>query len=169
MGGRRKDGTAITVTGTERVPLSTLVPFPANPRRGNVPLIVESLRAHGQYRALVVNRRTGQVLAGNHTLLALREVGASEALVHFVDVDEDEAARIVLVDNRSNDLARYDDQALLELLQSLEELDGTGWLQEDLTRLMDAADFEPLGADTQPRLDEKAPVTCPECGHVFSP
>lgn len=46
-----------------------------NPRRGAVGMIAESLKARGQYRAIVVNlgRLTGrplEVLAGNHTLLA---------------------------------------------------------------------------------------------------
>lgn len=29
--------------------------------------------------------------------------------------------------------------------------------------------FEPVGADEQPRLDQKAPVTCPHCGEEFIP
>src|SRR6266516_5404283 len=29
--------------------------------------------------------------------------------------------------------------------------------------------FEPVSADEQGRLDEKANVTCPECGHEFAP
>jgi hypothetical protein len=31
------------------------------------------------------------------------------------------------------------------------------------------ADFEPVGATEQGRLDKKNPVTCPECGHEFVP
>jgi hypothetical protein len=31
------------------------------------------------------------------------------------------------------------------------------------------ADFGPVSADDQGRLDEKNPVTCPECGHEFVP
>jgi hypothetical protein len=30
-------------------------------------------------------------------------------------------------------------------------------------------DFEPATADDQSRLDQKAKVTCPECGHEFTP
>ena len=30
-------------------------------------------------------------------------------------------------------------------------------------------DFAPVGADEQPRLDQKAPVTCPHCGEEFIP
>ena len=30
-------------------------------------------------------------------------------------------------------------------------------------------DFEPVGIDEQGRLDQKATVKCPECGHEFIP
>ena len=30
-------------------------------------------------------------------------------------------------------------------------------------------DFHPVGEDEQGRLDQKKPVTCPECGHEFTP
>ena len=30
-------------------------------------------------------------------------------------------------------------------------------------------DFQPVGVDEQGRLDQKKPVTCPECGHEFTP
>jgi len=30
-------------------------------------------------------------------------------------------------------------------------------------------DFQPVGIDEQPRLDQKSPVTCPECGAEFVP
>lgn len=31
----------------------------------------------------------------------------------------------------------------------------------------DVSDFQPVGIDEQGRLDQKKPVTCPECGHEF--
>jgi hypothetical protein len=30
-------------------------------------------------------------------------------------------------------------------------------------------DFDPAGIEDQSRLDEKAKITCPECGHEFTP
>lgn len=30
-------------------------------------------------------------------------------------------------------------------------------------------DFQPVGIEEQDRLDEKASITCPECGHVWTP
>ena len=30
-------------------------------------------------------------------------------------------------------------------------------------------DFDPVGEDEQPRLDQKKPITCPHCGEEFTP
>ena len=161
---------SVAVSETVLVPLGQLNPYPSNPRNGDIEAIVESLRHHGQYRAIVVNRPTMQVLAGNHTLHALHEIGAKDALVHFVDVSEEEAARIVLVDNRTNDKAGYDQGLLAELLQSLPDLSGTGWDTESLDGLLaELPNFEPTSLEEQGRLDQTKPITCPACGHEFRP
>jgi len=110
--------------------------FGRNPRQGDVGALVESLRYHGQYRPIVVNSRTSEVLAGNHTLMAAVELGWQEIAATYVDVDEDQAARIVLIDNRANDLASYDDGALAALLEDLPSFDGTGYDGDELDALL---------------------------------
>jgi DNA modification methylase len=119
------------------VSLRELRPYPGNPRRGDVEAIKQSLVCNGQYRPIVVNRRTMEVLAGNQTLLAASELGWVQMSVTFVDADEELATRIVLVDNRTNDLAGYDEAALAELLSELPELGGTGYDEAALSRLLD--------------------------------
>ncbi|HKE75087.1 MAG TPA: DNA N-6-adenine-methyltransferase [Acidimicrobiales bacterium] len=127
------------------VPVDTLRPYGRNPRRGNLDAIRESLQHHGQYRPLVVNQRTNEVLAGNHTLHAAQQLGWTEIAVTYVDVDEEQAARIVLVDNRTNDLAGYDDTELAGLLEGLPTLDGTAWGQHDLDKLLAKLDGRQIG------------------------
>jgi ParB-like chromosome segregation protein Spo0J len=117
------------------VPIDSIHPYPRNPRRGSTHTIRQSLRAHGQYRPLVVNARTRDVLAGNHTYLAAREEGWRQIAVTFVDVDDEQAAKIVLVDNRSSDLALYEDSELVALLRSLDDTSGTGYDDDDVERL----------------------------------
>jgi ParB-like chromosome segregation protein Spo0J len=129
--------TAIPPTLTAlKVPVTGLIPYGNNPRRGNIDVIVESLTHHGQYRPIVVRAKTFEVLAGNHTLAAAKELGWKEIAATFVDVSDDEAARIVLVDNRAADLGTYDDEVLADLLASLPDLDGTGFDPDDLATLM---------------------------------
>lgn len=92
----------------------------------------------------------------------------------WVDVDDDRALRILLADNRTNDLASYDDTVLASLLSDLantSDLTGTGYDGDDLDQLigkMTVPNFMPASEDEQGRLDQKKPVTCPECGHEFT-
>ena len=130
------------------VPIENLVHYGKNARTGDLETIKNSLQRHGQYRPVVVRTGTMEILAGNHTVKAARELGWKEIAATFVTCTDDEAARIVLVDNRANDLAGYDDTALAELLASLDgDLDGTGYSLDDYDELIDAlndADLESL-------------------------
>lgn len=132
-----------------RVPISGLKPYGENPRRGNVDVIVESLSHHGQYRPIVVRAKTFEVLAGNHTLAAAKQLGWSEIAATFVDVSDDQAARIVLVDNRSADLGSYDDDTLIALLGSVEDLVGTGYSDTDVLDLSELASLSDGGEERE--------------------
>ncbi len=77
------------------------------------------------------------MLAGNHVYRAARELGFQEIAVTFVDLDEEEALKLVLVDNRTSDLAGYDDALLVELLEGLGDLSGTGFDEAALSDLLD--------------------------------
>jgi hypothetical protein len=121
------------------VPVETLVPFERNPRRGDIEAIADSLKAHGQYRPIVVRAGTNEVLAGNHTLAAARSLGWTEVAATFIEVTDEQAKRIVLVDNRAADRATNDERELLALLRELEDseatLSGTGFDLDDLDDL----------------------------------
>lgn len=118
------------------VPIDTLTPYQKNPRNGDLEAIKESLRANKQYRPIVVNERDNTILAGNHTYAAAMELGWQEIAATFVDASEEEAARIVLVDNRTNDLAWNDDAMVAELLKELPSIEGTGYDDDGLKELL---------------------------------
>ncbi|MEU1015325.1 ParB/RepB/Spo0J family partition protein [Streptomyces sp. NPDC005898] len=124
------------------VPVDELVPYHRNPRTGDVDSISESLSTHGQYRAIVVNRgtltgRPNEILAGNHTYKAAKQLGWAQIAVTWLDVDDEAAAKIVVVDNRTSDLAGYDTLLLADILQDLPDLKGTGYDQDQLDQLLD--------------------------------
>jgi ParB-like chromosome segregation protein Spo0J len=143
------------------VPLEQLHTFPGNARRGDLALIAESLRENGQYKPLVVNRgthtgRPGEILAGNNTFLAAVSLEWDRLAVTFVDVDEERARKILLVDNKSNDVAGYDHEELAAILAEVgqENLAGTGFSLAETEKIIDAAelpaqiDLPSLGAGT---------------------
>lgn len=124
------------------VPVDDLTGYYRNPRTGDVGAIAESLRVNGQYKAIVVNRgthtgRPNEILAGNHTWAAAKELGWEQIAATFVDVSDEDAARIVVVDNRTSDLAGYDSELLADILEELPDLGGTGYDQNALDKLLD--------------------------------
>lgn len=121
---------------TVQVEADKIREHPQNPRKGDVEAIKESMQANGVYRPVIVQKSSGYILAGNHTYRAMRELGETLIPVVFVDVDDDTATRILLADNKTAELAKYDDKALAELLENIPDLDGTGFDERDLDALL---------------------------------
>lgn len=154
-------------------PLEDLNPHHANARDGDVGAIIESIETNGLYRPIVVNRgnqtgRPNEILAGNHTHEAMRLLETDRIPVTWVDVDETTATRILLVDNRSNDLATYRDDELAELLVGLSDghgadaLKGTGFDGDDLDDLLlmlEPPSLDDLAADYEPPDEDTNDVT----------
>jgi len=149
---------------------SELHVFHKNPRVGNVDAIAASLRANSQYRPIVVNRGTHtgrplEVLAGNHTLMAFRDLAEKHPEDErwqsidcwMIDVDDDRAARIVAADNRTAELGGFDDRLLLELLQDLPDLNGTGYDANDLMALADIVGGAPTLEELEKEIGEPQP------------
>ena len=120
-------------------PINNVQPHPRNVRQGDVGVICQSLEAHGQYRPIVVHKSTNNILAGNHTWQAANALGWEKIACTYVDCDDEQALRILLADNRANDLASYDDSALAELLKDIANstgLEGTLFEPSDLDDLL---------------------------------
>ena len=132
------------------VPVEDLERHPRNPRRGDVPEIVKSLRRFGQVRPVLVNGE-GRIIAGNHTYLAAREVGWTHvAAIPNTFADENEARAYLLADNRLPELGDYDQAELRALLEEIEQAgswEGSGYAPDDLEDLRAAQNAV---AETEP-------------------
>jgi len=124
----------------KEVALITLKPYPNNPRKGNIDLIAKSLETYGQYKPITINKRTNEILAGNHTYEAAKKLGWTTIQATYIDADENTAAKIVLMDNKTSDAGGYDDAQLLGLLDSLGDLNATGYTDKDLQELQELYD-----------------------------
>lgn len=150
----------IKVGGVANVAISSLQGYPTNPRRGDIEAIALSLKAHGQYRPIVVQYGSNYILAGNHTYKAAKKLGWKKIKVTYVDCDEQTARKMVLADNRLTDLATYNEPLLKNLLSSLPELEGTGFTQsevESLDRLISGEEkstisSKPLPSDPEVKI-----------------
>lgn len=113
----------------------------------NIKAIKDSLVKFGQQKPIVV-MEDGTVIAGNGTLQAAIELGWDTIDVHWTALKKDEAIAYGLVDNRSAELAEWDDDNLKELLSELDasgwDLEGLGWDSEDLKDIIDQKPVEGL-------------------------
>ena len=137
------------VPGTiELVPVEGLKPHPKNPRKGNKGIIRESVEANDFYGIVIGQRSSGRIIAGWHRVLAAREEKVPKLPVEWLDVDDEKAERIMLVDNRAGDKARYDDDKLLALLKGLDRPSiGTGYDDRALLKILGS--FQTTDADDQ--------------------
>jgi len=126
-------------TDIATVPIDDLIRHPETPRRGDIPAISASIEVNGWYGAVVAQSSTRHVLAGNHRMEAARRLGMTDLPVHWLDVDDATARRIMLADNRTSDLATYDDAVLVQLLEAAaadDDLFGSGYDGDDLDDLL---------------------------------
>lgn len=154
--------------------VSELASDPANARKHddrNIEAIKASLQRFGQQKPIVVDS-SGVVRAGNGTLQAAKALGWGTIECVITDLKGAEATAYAIADNRSAELAEWDDDVLAATLQSLEAEDASllldaGYDQEQLKTLL--MEFQPDPSGGAARLDEKKHVQCPECGHDFAP
>jgi len=126
----------------ETVSVKDISAHPLNPREGDIGAIIESLSQMGQYRPIVVNRATKHCVSGNHTFQAALQLGWEKIAVHWIDVDDVEEIKILIVDNRTSDLATYDSQELNTLLTST-NLVGTGFSAEEVAEILSGGKSKP--------------------------
>lgn len=124
---RSKTGTEMVQQEYEVVPIDDIHPHPDNPNRGDVELIGESIDVNGWYGAVIVQRSTGRILAGNHRWAAARDKGATEIPVIYKDVDDVVALRILLADNETARAATIDTDQVSSILRRLGSVEGTGF------------------------------------------
>jgi hypothetical protein len=135
----------------ERRPLTDLQLDPRNARahdRANIDAIKESLERFGQRLPVVV--RHGQLVGGNATTIAADELGWTHLdVVVSDDLSEEEARRLAIMLNRSAELAAWDQPVLIESLQGLDDLAGTGFSLEQLVALEALANPEPFDPNAE--------------------
>lgn len=110
----------------EKVKCDTLKFDPANARQHsdrNLETIQKSLTQFGQRKPIVVWKDT--VIAGNGTLRAALALGWTDIEITRVpdDWSKDQITAYAVADNRTSDLASWDEEVLLDILADLSEYD----------------------------------------------
>ncbi len=131
-----------------------------------------ALRELGWIQQVVVNERTGRLIDGHLRVALALQAEETTIPVLYVDLSEDEECLALVTLDPIAMLAEANKEALAGLLHQVQS--GEAGLQAMLSQLgqdegITPPDFAPVGIDEQGRLDEKAPVECPSCGHLFTP
>jgi len=149
-----------------RVPIDSIKPHPKN-YRGHPPEQIDhiraSLRQYGQYRPIVVSR-DGYILAGEGVWTGCKAEGMDvvETVPQPFDHTDTRAEKLLVLDNEVSRAAIDDDKALATLLASIQQtegLEGTGWDDGGLDKLIGglaATDYARSQAplDYTPRNDD---------------
>ena len=126
-----------------------------------------SLRVYGQRKPIVVNKRTGIIEAGNGLWQAAKDLGWEKIAVVYVDDDPATATGYAIMDNRSAELAEWDEEILSGLLEELKleefDLDLTGFDDGDLS----IKEWKPKedGQEFDENIETKH--KCPRCGYEW--
>lgn len=120
----------------ELADVSRLQLHPDNYRKHDLDSISESIDVNKFYGAVLAQRSSGLILVGHGRYKAALKRGAEVLPVLWLDVDDDEALRILVGDNGTSDRATNDRDAMQAILLRLEQsefgLAGTGHEDSEL-------------------------------------
>jgi len=144
-----------TLCNVDYIDIDKLTPDPNNTRihgEFNIAAIRASLEEFGQHRPFVVQRGTNKIVVGNGMYFAAKQIGLKQVPVIWVDDDNITATRRAIADNRTPELAEWDERALYEELKKFEEM--------GLDRIPGFEDFEleSLKSKSKERTREKKQI-----------
>lgn len=155
----------------ETVPVDQLIPDADNARLhgdDNMEAIVSSLSRFGQVKPIVVTAGD-RVLAGNGTLAAAIRLGWKTIKVVRTPADwsDAQAMAYAIADNRTAELAEWNNEVLVSQLVDLE---ADGWALNELGfAAIPLRELTETPAEKTEReaKEKNAPITCPKCGHSW--
>ena len=147
---------------TELIKIKDLSNDPANVRKHddrNLDAIKASLKRFGQQKPIVVDGK-GIVVAGNGTLDAAKSLGWKDIEIVRTELVGADAVAYAIADNRTSELAIWDDDALAKTLEALkldESIDEaiTGFTDQEIDELISKS-FGDIEEDEVPELPEEA-------------
>jgi len=106
----------------QKIKLADLKPDPKNTRihdTHNIDIIKNSLSKFGQYRPFVVQKKGMVIRVGNGMYQAMQELGWTEADAEVKDLTDEEATALSIIDNRSAEVATWDEKLLADILKDM--------------------------------------------------
>lgn len=144
----------------KKIKVSSLKEDPKNLREHsltNIEMIKNSIKTHGQYKPLIVDKQTMIVKAGNGRLRALKQLGYEQCYVVLTNATDS----LAVIDNRLNELSEWNDNQINNWLVNEKSNDWWG-IDVDLSKQLEKLTKK----KTNKKNDiEKKKYLCPCCGN----
>lgn len=107
-----------------KIKLSQIKPYWRNPRNNApaVEAVKQSIREYG-YNSPILVDKSYVVIAGHTRLTALRDLGFEEVQVGVLDLPEEKAKAYRIADNKSSELATWDEEKLIQELREISQIE----------------------------------------------
>lgn len=159
----------------ERWPIERLKPHPKNPRthdEKNLAAIEASIARCGYIAPIVVNQRSGYIVAGHGRLAAAKRLVAkgqqkyAELDVVVVSLDAATERAYLLADNRTSELAAWDRELLLALAGDAQDDDNQPLLDTlHMSQLIDLSRGKEAATEVLPAMEYRVLVTAKDEKH----
>ena len=108
----------------EKININQIKPYWNNPRNNSeaVASIKNSIQRYG-YNSPIAIDKNNVIIAGHTRFMALNEMGKEEVEIIRLDLDEQKAKEYRIVDNKSNELSLWDNEALLKELKEIADIE----------------------------------------------
>jgi len=159
---------------TKTIRIADLSIDPANARKHsqrNLEAITASLRRFGQQKPIVIDK-ANVVRAGNGTLEAARQLGWETIEAVQTDLTGSEASAYAIADNRTAELAEWDDDILKATLEALADedaalLESCGYTEAELDALVNEVEGDGEGGGEG--SDDDNPYTAKIEAPIYEP
>lgn len=170
-----------------KVKLTQIKPYWRNPRNNApaVEAVKRSIQEYGYNSPILVDKSL-VVIAGHTRLTALRDLGYEDVQVGILDLTEEQAKAYRIADNKSSELATWDEEKLLQELREITNIESLDvfFPTVDLSEMVaESVGAESFSYPTQDKIEEESDraatqfdgtnenykqglfeVFCPHCG-----
>ena len=147
------------VDNCDMVPVQKLRLWLDNPRYNDeaVPKLAKIFRIHGVRTPVVVCRKNNVIYKGNTSYKAMKSLGMLMIPVNYQDFkSEAEAKAYGIADNKSGEYSDWDEDVLLNIMQSEEMQDkgsDTGFRETELIRMLEKQNKNIIGTGLEGNSD----------------
>lgn len=129
------------------VDIAQIKPWANNPRKNEnaVAKVAASIKRFGFGSPILARSADNEIIAGHTRYAAAQSLGLTRVPVRFLDLDPAEAHILAIADNKTAEIAEWDDEmlgAVLNQLQAEDLLNGTGFTRDELDKMLNPGELE---------------------------